>query len=212
MTMRIIPLDLKTANEFVRKLHRHSRPVVGHKFSIGVEDADHFLRGVVIVGRPVARALDDGMAAEITRLCTDGTRNACSMLYGAARRAAKAMGHDVVYTYTLPDEGGASLRAAGFTLDKSTAGGPYEAWHNRPGRKATPVGDDLVGGKWRWVAWSGNFSTKPCTTHRQVIDSQSDAAAVVRSCPTGSHRGRRSQETAVSGLGGQTFPPDLHQP
>lgn len=151
MKLRIVPTDLKTANEFVRKLHRHSRPVVGHRFAVGVADESGTLRGVAIVGRPVAPRLDNGFAAEITRLCTDGTRNACSMLYGAARRAARAMGMEPIYTYTLPDEGGASLRAAGFRLDKEDAGGSAAMWHNRPGRTAQPVGDDLVGGKWRWV-------------------------------------------------------------
>lgn len=156
--LRVVPCDLKTANEFVRKLHRHSRPVVGHKFAVGVEactrtpDGERWtLVGVAIVGRPVAPRLDNGTAAEVTRLCTDGTRNACSMLYGAARRAARALGHHPIYTYTLPDEGGASLRAAGFRLDKEDAGGSAAMWHSRPGRTAEPVGDDLVGGKWRWV-------------------------------------------------------------
>ncbi len=149
--LRVVPCDLKTANEFVRKLHRHSRPVVGHRFSVGVADADGVLRGVAIIGRPVAPRLDNGKAAEVTRLCTDGTRNACSMLYGAARRAARALGYAPIYTYTLPDEGGASLRAAGFRLDKEDAGGSAAMWHSRPGRTAEPVGDDLVGGKWRWV-------------------------------------------------------------
>lgn len=165
--LRVVPCDLKTANEFVRRLHRHSRPVVGHKFAVAV--AARFpigdtrpggagygmhmdcIVGVAIVGRPVAPRLDDGKACEITRLCTDGTPNACSMLYGAARRAARAMGHAPIYTYTLPEEGGASLRAAGFRLDKEDAGGSAAMWHNRPGRTAEPVGDDLVGGKWRWV-------------------------------------------------------------
>lgn len=150
MTLRIVPVDLAEANEFVRKLHRHSRPVRGHKFAIGVM-LDQVLVGVAITGRPVAPRLDDGIAAEITRVCTDGTRNACSILYGACRRAARAMGHQPIYTYTLPNEGGASLRAAGFILDKEDAGGPASAWHNRYGRTAEPVGDDLVGGKWRWV-------------------------------------------------------------
>lgn len=152
MKLHIVPCDLKQANEFVRRLHRHSRPVVGHRFSVGVADEDGVLRGVAIVGRPVAMRLDDGNAAEITRVCTDGARNACSMLYGAARRAATALGYKPVYTYTLPHEGGASLRAAGFTLDCETAGGSAAMWHNRTGRKAQPVGDDLVGGKWRWTA------------------------------------------------------------
>ena len=151
MTLRVFPVDLKTANEFVRTRHRHNKPVVGHKFSVGVIDETGLLRGVAIVGRPVACALDNGCAAEITRICTDGAQNACSMLYGAARRAARAMGHDPIYTYTLPDEGGASLRAAGFRIDKEFAGGSSSMWHNRPGRLAHPVGDDLVGGKWRWV-------------------------------------------------------------
>lgn len=151
MILRVSPVDLKTANEFVRAMHRHNRPVVGHKFSVGVIDETGLLRGVAIVGRPVACALDNGCAAEITRLCTDGSPNACSMLYGAARRAARAMGHDPIYTYTLPDEGGASLRAAGFRIDKEFAGGSASMWHNRPGRLAQPVGDDLVGGKWRWI-------------------------------------------------------------
>jgi hypothetical protein len=120
--MEVIPVTLKTANEFVRNLHRHSRPVLGAKFAIGVEDGG-ILRGIAIVGRPVARHLDDGRAVEITRVCTDGARNACSMLYGACRRAAYAMGHRPVYTYTLPEEGGSSLRGAGFKLDKADAGG-----------------------------------------------------------------------------------------
>jgi hypothetical protein len=151
MTLRIRPVTLETANDFVRRLHRHNKPVVGYKFAVGVECPEGQLRGVAIVGRPVAPRLDDGKAAEITRLCTDGTRNAASMLYGAARRAARALGHDPIYTYTLPEEGGASLRAAGFRIDKEDAGGPAKQWHNRPGRTVEAVGDDLFGGKWRWV-------------------------------------------------------------
>lgn len=147
----VVPVTLEQANAFVRGLHRHSRPVVGHKFSIGVADDDG-LHGVAIVGRPVARLLDDGRAVEITRVCTDGARNACSMLYAACRKAARAMGHDPIYTYTLPEEGGASLRAAGFRLDRANAGQASKNWHSREGRSAQPVGDDLFGGKWRWVA------------------------------------------------------------
>lgn len=150
--LKIVPVTLRVANEFVKRLHRHSRPVVGYKFAVGVEDETGTLRGVAIVGRPVARKLDDGKTAEITRLCTDGARNACSMLYGAARKAARALGHDPVITYTLPEEGGASLRAAGFKLDKENAGGNSELWRNREGRTAQPVGNDLFGGKLRWRA------------------------------------------------------------
>jgi hypothetical protein len=150
LSLKLAPVTLAQARDFVRQHHRHNRVPAGHKFSVGVE-LDGRLVGVAIVGRPVAPHLDDGRAVEITRLCTDGTRNACSMLYGAARRAAMALGHGPVYTYTLPEEGGASLRAAGFTLDKQDSGGPARWWHSRPDRMVLPVGDDLVGGKWRWV-------------------------------------------------------------
>ena len=132
--LRVVPCDLKTATEFVRALHRHSRPVVGHKFAVAVADPEGKVRGVAIVGRPVAPRLDDGKAAEITRVCSDGTPNVCSMLYGASRRAARAMGHAPIYTYTLPEEGGGSLRAAGFRLERENAGGSSAMWHNRPGR------------------------------------------------------------------------------
>lgn len=151
MALRIVPVTLAQANDFVGRLHRHSKPVTGSKFAVGVMDGDQLV-GVAIVGRPVAPRLDDGYTAEITRVCTDGTRNACSILYAACRKAARAMGHTRIFTYTLPEEGGASLRAAGFRLDKDDAGGSASMWHNRPGRKVEPVGNDLIGGKWRWAA------------------------------------------------------------
>ena len=147
--MRIVPVTRQAANAFVLRFHRHSRPVVGNKFAIGLQSGTELV-GVAIVGRPVSPDLDDGLTAEITRVCTDGTPNACSMLYVAARRVARAMGYLEVLTYTLPEEGGASLRGAGFVLDKLDAGGPAALWHSRPGRTARPVGGDLLGGKWRW--------------------------------------------------------------
>lgn len=157
MSLRIVPISLDAANEYVDRVHRHNDPLPGHKFSIGVEDADGVLRGVAIVGNPSAPQLQKvRRLIEIRRVCTDGARNACSKLYGAARRACREMGYERVITYTLPSEGGASLRAAGFTLDKQDAGGSAEDWHNRPGRtagqgKQLPPEADLVGGKWRWV-------------------------------------------------------------
>ena len=90
--LEIVPMTLKEANAFVEQNHRHHGPVVGHKFSIGLSDGEKIV-GVAIVGRPVARHLDDGWTLEVNRLCTDGTRNACSMLYAAAWRAARAMGY-----------------------------------------------------------------------------------------------------------------------
>lgn len=115
------PVSLREANEFVRQYHRHHNPTVGHKFSIGVQ-ADGKLVGVAICGRPVSRFLDDGYTLEINRLCTDGTKNVCSMLYGAAVRAAKAMGYHKVITYILESECGASLKASGFVCE-GLAGG-----------------------------------------------------------------------------------------
>lgn len=151
MSLRIVPITLEAANAFVLKLHRHNGKLPGAKFSVGVADESGALRGVAIVGNPSAPALQDGILIEIRRVCTDGARNACSMLYGACRRSARAMGHEPVITYTLPSEGGASLRAAGFVLDKMDAGGPSANWASRPGRKVLPIEDDLIGGKWRWV-------------------------------------------------------------
>ena len=152
MSLQIVPCTLAEANEFVWRLHRHKpEKLPGHAFSLGVATADGQLRGVAIVGNPSAPALQDGMLAEIRRCCTDGTRNACSMLYGAARKAARAMGRRPVITYTLATENGASLRAAGFHIDKHDAGGPAHLWHNRPGRKCLPTDSDMIGGKVRWI-------------------------------------------------------------
>lgn len=113
--LRLRPISLRDANEYVRKYHRHHKPVAGHKFSIGCE-ADGELVGVIIVGRPVSRYLDDGFTLEVTRLCTNGAKNACSFLYGAAARAAAAMGYKRIITYTLESENGASLRASGWMI------------------------------------------------------------------------------------------------
>ncbi|HEP9051874.1 TPA: hypothetical protein VDU98_001259, partial [Pseudomonas aeruginosa] len=112
--LHLLPVSLRTANVFVLAHHRHHRPVQGAKFALAVTLSDSdLIRGVAIVGRPVARHLDDGWTLEVTRLCTDGAHNACSKLYGAAWKVARALGYIRLITYTLSDEGGASLRAAG---------------------------------------------------------------------------------------------------
>ena len=112
--IRLVPTTLREANAFVKAHHRHHKPVTGHKFSIACE-VEGRLVGVVIAGRPVSRYLDDGLTLEVNRLCTTGEKNACSMLYAAAARAAKAMGYRKIITYTLDNEPGTSLRAAGWT-------------------------------------------------------------------------------------------------
>lgn len=113
MSLAVAPVTFRAACAFVAEHHRHNKPPRGHKFSIAVMDGEQMV-GVVMVGRPVARHFDDGATAEVNRSCTDGARNANSMLYGAAWRAAKAMGYTRCITYTQHDESGASLRAAGW--------------------------------------------------------------------------------------------------
>lgn len=123
MSLELRPVDFETARQFVGEYHRHNKPPVGHKFSVGCYDGDR-LCGVVMVGRPIGRYLDDGLTLEVNRNCTDGTKNACSMLYGTAWRAAKALGYKRIITYTLESENGASLRASGWVCD-GPAGGTH---------------------------------------------------------------------------------------
>jgi len=126
MSLILSPITLLEANDFVERLHRHHNPVPGCKFCIAVSDGNT-VRGVAIVGRPVARHLDDGWTLEVNRCCTDGAKNACSMLYGATWRATKALGYKRLYTYTLPQEGGSSLRAAGWKLLGEAGGGNWNS-------------------------------------------------------------------------------------
>jgi len=125
-------VELAEANAFVAAHHRHHKAVVGHKFSLGAV-LDGELVGVVIVGRPVSRMRDDGQTLEVTRLCTTGARNACSFLYGAAARAAFALGYRKIGTYILKSEDGASLRASGWRLIGERGGGSW----NVPSRPRT---------------------------------------------------------------------------
>lgn len=100
--MEIRPVTFRQAGAFVASLHRHNKPPRGHKFSVGLFDQERLV-GVAMAGRPVARAIDNGLTLEINRTCTDGTKNANSMLYGACRRAAWAMGYRRCITYTQAD-------------------------------------------------------------------------------------------------------------
>lgn len=142
MSMSVVRIDLDEANVFVTQHHRHHKPVVGHLFSLGAVKADKIV-GVVIVGRPVARMRDDGETAEVTRLCTDGTRNACSFLYGAASRAAFALGFRRIGTYILASEPGTSLVAANWRLVGDTGGGSWSRG-NRPRIDKHPLQSKLL--------------------------------------------------------------------
>ena len=128
--LEIVPMTLREANAYVEQNHRHHGPVAGHKYSIGLSNGEKIV-GVAIVGRPVSRHLDDGWTLEVNRLCTDGTKNACSMLYAAAWRAARAMGYKRLITYILESENGASLRAAGWKC-VGQAGGLRWTGERRP--------------------------------------------------------------------------------
>lgn len=144
MGLRVVPMTLAEANRAVANWHRHNRPVPGAKFCIGAADGTA-IRAVVIVGRPVARAYDDGLTLELTRLASDGTKNACSILYGAARRATFALGYTRLITYTRTDESGASLRAAGWKcIAKREARSWAKASVKRPRIDATEPHERLL--------------------------------------------------------------------
>jgi hypothetical protein len=117
-------IEFLIASAFVSKHHRHHTPPAGHLFSLAAYE-DNRLCGVAIVGRPVSRHRDNGLTAEITRLCTDGTKDAASFLLGRCAKAAFALGFDKIGTYTLARESGSSLRGAGWTLIGERGGGSW---------------------------------------------------------------------------------------
>jgi len=124
------PVTLRQAIQFVRDHHRHAKAPQGGKFAIAAMNGNDLV-GVAIVGRPVSRHFDNGTTAEITRLCSDGSRNVCSFLYRRAFQAASAMGYTRVITYTMEAESGASLRAAGADCLGKAGGGSWD----KPGRR-----------------------------------------------------------------------------
>lgn len=145
MSLQVVPCTVKEAAAFILLHHRHHIPDRGHLFTLAASDGEKIV-AVAVVGRPKARELQDGWTAEVTRLCSDGTRNACSILYAASWRAARALGWRRLLTYTLPEEGGASLRAAGWKLIGEAGGGSWD-------RAARPRVDlHPTQGKLRWEA------------------------------------------------------------
>lgn len=145
MSLEIAPLTLKQANELVATLHRHHKPAVGHRFSIGVR-SDGVWHGAAIVGRPVGRKNPQYAWAEVTRLVTDGTKNACSILYAACARICREMGFERVQTFILESEGGVSLKAAGWSFDTFSEGGDWNV-PTRGGRRT----DQPQCRKARWI-------------------------------------------------------------
>jgi hypothetical protein len=141
VTLHLVPVRFRDAAAFVAMWHRHHQPPVGMVFAIGAADAEDVLCGVAIVGRPVARLFDNGQTLEVTRTATDGTFNCNSLLYGAAWRAAKALGYTRLITYTQAGETGASLRAAGWRV---LAERPAHPGWDRPSRPRTSTGTEAI--------------------------------------------------------------------
>lgn len=121
--MRAVPLELKEAQEYIHRYHRHHEPAHRDKFRIGCADDEGNLVGVIQVGRPVSRHLDDGETLEVLRLCSNGDRNVCSFLYSRAARIAKELGYRKIITYILESENGTSLKASGWHLEEFGVGG-----------------------------------------------------------------------------------------
>jgi hypothetical protein len=158
MGLYVIPLTLKQLNDHVAALHRHHKPVQGHRFSIGVM-LGAVLVGACSVGRPVAPKTDPYAVAEVTRLVTDGTKNACSILYAASARAAQAMGYERIQTFILPSEPGTSLKASGWTCEGLCAASG-KGWQSRPGRR----NDQPTEPKLRWVKHLNQRETQNART------------------------------------------------
>lgn len=150
--LRLFPATLSQANEMIELFHRHHKRVVGHRFTIGCESKDG-VHGIAVVGRPVARMIEQYRVAEVTRLVSDGKANVCSMLYSACARAAKAMGYGSIQTYILEDELGTSLKAAGWEFVRIVKG---DTWVRkvRPDRRTDqPMCDKQL---WMKVLINGN--------------------------------------------------------
>jgi hypothetical protein len=144
--LHLVPCNIERADEITRSWHRHHIPARYSFFRLAVADETGLVRGVCVVGHPVSRHLADGKTVEVLRVATDGCPNACSFLLGGARKVAFGMGYRRIITYTMPAEGGASLRGAGWKQTGQTRG---ETWDrpNRPRIDKHPVGVKL-----RWEA------------------------------------------------------------
>jgi hypothetical protein len=140
--LEIVPITQKEANAYVKANHRHHRPVVGSVFQVAIAK-DNEIVGVVIVGRPVSRHLDNGWTLEVNRLCTKGEKNVCSMLYSTAWRVAKNLGYKRLITYILSQENGVSLYSAGWKCLGEAGGGTWNK-KSRPRVDKHPIGKKLL--------------------------------------------------------------------
>ena len=145
MKFTLAHVELKDANVFIERLHRHHSRIQGHRFSLGALFCDRLV-GVIVVGRPVGGQHQSDWV-EVTRCCTDGTFNACSFLYAVAARAGAALGFQRIQTYILDTEPGVSLKAAGWQFERMSH--PV-GWHHDGGRAARKVPAHLAGRKQLW--------------------------------------------------------------
>ena len=145
-TLEVVPIEIAEANEFIKSHHRHHKPPQGYKFCLAVSNGKSIV-GVAVVGRPIARHRSDGWTLEVTRTCTNGTKNANSCLYGACWRVARAMGYKRLITYTMPSESGVSLRGAGFKLIGETKDNKGWSRTKRPRVDTHPLTRKLVWSK-----------------------------------------------------------------
>lgn len=152
MRLRVVPLTLPKANECVAMWHRHHAPLPGGFAWYCLRAvAGEVVCAAAICGRPTNRNNDNGQTVEVIRLASDGTRNACSFLYGAAARVAREMGADQIITYTLDSESGSSLRAAGWNRDKDG----ITSWWTHAGTRTAAVQRPHMNE--RKVRWSVRF-------------------------------------------------------
>lgn len=166
MSLRVVPLELVEANEFVRRYHRHHQPSQGHRFSIGAIDENGMLHSAAIIGRPVARLSGSPREVlEVVRLVSDGTKNACSILYAAAARVGKELGYCRIQTYILEDEIGTSLRASGWQCEGVAGGGQWKHSDGKPRRTDQPNGK-----KGRWAKVLNDRSSVIMPWNDEVIE------------------------------------------
>jgi len=162
--MKIIPLTLRQANEFVTQYHKHNKKAQGCKFCIGVQ-INNELQAVAIVGRPLSRQLDNGLTAEILRLCTkqNGIKNLCSFLYSKCWKIWKLMGGMRIITYTLEEESASSLKASGFIKTSETKPFPKgKGWTTRKNRVWQQIQSQ------KRIRWEYNFVRQDNDTPKHI--------------------------------------------
>lgn len=166
--LRIVPLELKEANILVLRWHRHHKEAQGHRFSIGVLDTSTGkMCGAAIVGRPVARRVNHRTTLEVIRLVTDGTKNACSILYAASARVGREMGYSKIQTYILEQEVGYSLIASGWACEGIAGGGQWKHTDGKIRRTDQPTTTKS--------RWSKTLSVEPELGYLNDIDAEVEA-------------------------------------